>query len=90
VKFSYSKTVNARYWANTCEHCGALQGDFFLYNEPDGPFFGLSQVVPPDRVLRDRVRGWNDWQRKNMLKELGTAVAPSTSMEPVAAPPSPG
>lgn len=77
VKLRYSKTVNARYWANTCEHCGALQGDFFLYNEPDGPFFGLSRVVPLNRVLMDRVAGWNDWQCKELLAELGANRIPA-------------
>jgi hypothetical protein len=23
-----------RYWANHCEHCGRLQGDWFVYCEP--------------------------------------------------------
>lgn len=27
--------------ANHCNHCDALQGDFFLHNEPDGPFFSM-------------------------------------------------
>lgn len=30
-----------RYWANVCSHCGAVQGDWYLYMEPDGPFTGL-------------------------------------------------
>lgn len=29
------------YWANTCPHCGSVQGDFHISNEPDSPFFGL-------------------------------------------------
>jgi len=36
----FSKTLGETNWANACEHCGALQGAFFLHNEPDGPFFG--------------------------------------------------
>jgi len=36
----FSKTAEFVYWANHCSHCGALQGDFFLNSEPDGPFFG--------------------------------------------------
>ena len=38
-KIAYSKTSS--YWANHCEHCGALQGDFFLHSEPGGAFFPL-------------------------------------------------
>ncbi|RSK45483.1 DUF5710 domain-containing protein [Hymenobacter rigui] len=26
------------YWANHCQHCQALQGDFFLHQEPGGAF----------------------------------------------------
>jgi len=40
-KIAYSKTAESSYWANHCEHCGALQGDFFLHSEPDGAFFPL-------------------------------------------------
>lgn len=36
----FSRTAEHSYWANHCSHCGALQGDFFLNSEPDGPFFG--------------------------------------------------
>jgi hypothetical protein len=36
----FSRTAEITYWANHCRHCGALQGDFFLNSEPDGPFFG--------------------------------------------------
>lgn len=34
----FSKTVNGKYWANHCEHCNALQGDFFMHDEPGGEF----------------------------------------------------
>ena len=37
-KLGFSKTVNGKYWANHCEHCNALQGDFFMHNEPGGEF----------------------------------------------------
>ncbi|MDE3058162.1 MAG: hypothetical protein KGJ59_09430 [Bacteroidota bacterium] len=39
IQYQFSKTSQMKYWANACIHCGALQGDFFLYNEPDGPFW---------------------------------------------------
>lgn len=29
------------YWANTCPHCDSVQGDFYISNEPDSPFFSL-------------------------------------------------
>ncbi len=37
---TYSHTMGATSWANVCEHCGSLQGAFYLHAEPDGPFFG--------------------------------------------------
>lgn len=40
-KIGYSKTVGGKYWANHCEHCGTLQGDFYLHSEPGGAFFPL-------------------------------------------------
>ena len=43
-----SATQGRHVWMNHCLHCGAKQGDFFLHNEPDGPFFaydGGGQVV---------------------------------------------
>jgi hypothetical protein len=40
-RLSYSRTAEEEYWANHCTHCDTLQGDFFLHNEPDGPFFSM-------------------------------------------------
>jgi hypothetical protein len=40
VRLTFSKSIQESYWANVCEHCGAIQGDWFLFSEPDGPFFG--------------------------------------------------
>lgn len=40
IKYQYTKTANDSYWVNTCPYCHGTQGDFFLYCEPDGPFFG--------------------------------------------------
>ena len=36
---SYSKTIDDYYFANHCEHCNALQGSYFLFDEVDSPFF---------------------------------------------------
>jgi len=36
---SYSKTVNDSYLANHCSNCKVIQGDFFLFEEVDTPFF---------------------------------------------------
>lgn len=36
---SYSKTVNDSYLANHCSNCKVIQGEFFLFEEIDTPFF---------------------------------------------------
>ncbi len=42
-QFKYSKTVQGKYYANTCPSCGMLSGDFFLHSEPGAPFFPTSE-----------------------------------------------
>lgn len=37
VKTGYSKTIGGKCFANHCDHCGALQGNWFLFDEPDSP-----------------------------------------------------
>jgi hypothetical protein len=37
--FDFSHMADEAYYANHCRNCNALQGDFFLYAEPDGVFF---------------------------------------------------
>lgn len=34
-----SKTTEGHYYMNHCQHCAAKLGDFFMHNEPGGPFF---------------------------------------------------
>lgn len=41
IRYRFSKTAGDKYWVNTCSHCQSIQGDFFLYSEPDGPFFAV-------------------------------------------------
>lgn len=36
---NYSRMAGMTYFANHCEHCAALQGDFYLHSEPGAPFF---------------------------------------------------
>lgn len=40
-RLAFSRTTQAWAFSNVCVSCGALQGDFFLHSEPDGPFFAL-------------------------------------------------
>jgi hypothetical protein len=41
-KIGYSRTVDGNYWANHCQKCGALQGDFHLHHEAEAAFFPIS------------------------------------------------
>jgi len=43
-KMIYNHTQKQKLIANTCEFCGSLQGDFYLYDEPDGPFFNIYRM----------------------------------------------
>lgn len=37
--FGYSKTTQSYYYSNHCKHCNVLQGNFYLFQEVDSPFF---------------------------------------------------
>lgn len=39
---AFSKTTETTYWANHCPKCGALRGDFYLFEEFDGAFSPIS------------------------------------------------
>jgi predicted RNA-binding Zn-ribbon protein involved in translation (DUF1610 family) len=41
IQYRYSKTVGHKYWANTCPYCHQIQGNFFMFSEPDSNFFGF-------------------------------------------------
>lgn len=41
------------YWANTCPHCKSVQGDFYISNEPDSPFFGLESEFAKNKESFD-------------------------------------
>ena len=34
IQMRYSKTTNSKYMANTCEHCGAIQGRNYVVDDP--------------------------------------------------------
>jgi hypothetical protein len=42
-KLTYSKTVERKYFANTCPKCGMLTGDFHLHEEPGAPFCPMDE-----------------------------------------------
>lgn len=47
VRFMWSETLRAKYWANVCIHCGRNQGDYFLFGE-GGPLGMRGQAVYED------------------------------------------
>ncbi len=67
----YSKTTQNYYFGNHCEHCGTLQGNYYLYHEIDSLFWiqSASQAasltvycipLPYDLELRATVRWGED------------------------------
>lgn len=48
VKMGYSKTLEDECFANHCDCCGALQGNYFLFDEPTSP---LSSDVEGERLI---------------------------------------
>lgn len=38
IRYRFSRTMNKYYWVNTCPYCNAIQGDYFLFIDHDGPF----------------------------------------------------
>ena len=46
VKFRFSKALGYYYWVNTCGRCGWLQGDHYLFNDPDGVFYDGTHFEP--------------------------------------------
>lgn len=48
VKTGYSKTIGGKCFANHCDCCGALQGNWFLFDEPDSP---LASCVDGDELI---------------------------------------
>ena len=48
VKTGYSKTIGGKCFANHCDCCGALQGNWFLFDEPDSP---LSSCIGGNELI---------------------------------------
>src|SRR5277367_1701758 len=44
-RLAASPATLSAYWANHCEHCGALLGDHELHCEPEGPFMPSSEAA---------------------------------------------
>lgn len=64
VKTGYSKTLGEKCFANHCDCCGAMQGNWFLFDEPNSP---LSSDIDGDELIK-RIR---------KLKIKGIPIDPS-------------
>lgn len=45
LQYRHSKQYGGKYWANTCAHCGALQGDNHLFLFDNAPLKGLPMGI---------------------------------------------
>lgn len=46
LRLIHSSMAGGVYWANVCSACDRIQGDWFLYCEPDGAFcFALNEAT---------------------------------------------
>lgn len=52
IKFRYSNMIDDSYWVNTCPRCHAIQGEYFLKDEVDSPFFGLKN---PEGSFKEKI-----------------------------------
>lgn len=58
VKTGYSKTIGGKCFANHCDCCGALQGNWFLFSEPDSPLSSCAEGQElEDRMSRLKIKG---------------------------------
>lgn len=51
LKQRHTAMSNETYWANVCPFCDSVQGDFFINNEPDSPFFGLGEIINDEKAF---------------------------------------
>lgn len=54
-KSVYSFTHKYAYFANTCEHCGIIQEDYYLHELPSGVFYADSRYVSRPRVYLETI-----------------------------------
>ena len=64
--YGFSKTLQANCYANHCQSCDALQGNFFLFNEVDSPFMVESRADAEKLKL----------YKIDLLYDIATAYSP--------------
>jgi hypothetical protein len=52
-KLKYSKTLEHKYFANTCPKCRVISGDFYLNSEPGAPFFPTDEKEANELYLTE-------------------------------------
>lgn len=58
VKTGYSKTLGEKCFANHCDCCGAMQGNWFLFDEPDSPLSSCAEGHELiERMQKLRIKG---------------------------------
>lgn len=53
IQESHTNMSGETYWANTCPYCNSVQGDFYVSNEPDSPFFELESEITNNKESFD-------------------------------------
>lgn len=64
--FGYSKTTHLNYYGNHCNNCGVLQGDYYLYSEPDSPFF-FDSIEKIQQVKISKIKLKHDLELKGVV-----------------------
>ncbi len=70
VKMRYSKTTNSKYMANTCEHCGALQGRNYVVDDPHEIIRELWHDRGMDKYLYMRLEIEENEQLRNVINNI--------------------
>jgi hypothetical protein len=52
LKWMYSSTIHDSYWASSCENCGFIQGDWYLFVGPDRVFEGEAVLGLMESVMQ--------------------------------------
>lgn len=52
VRTQYSKTIDGKTYANYCPYCKVLQGNHFVFDEPNSPLV----AIPDESTLKDKIQ----------------------------------
>lgn len=66
IQKRHTAMADEAYWANVCHYCDSVQGDFFLSNEPDSPFFSLHDIENNKDSFEADMEGIADYYYNNL------------------------